>query len=176
MSAEYTEKELEEYFTSKLTGTVTDTIEDTIKTELLAMAFGKVGDKVVQFTIVEMDKLAGLGNKKANDILKELAEKYEIGIEYDELASECMDIAGTVTDIIELGEKTFDLVKNISQYLECKEPNPEKASKCLQSVLNVMSSISGMAGGPLATIISEQLELGSFLLKKGTELAKEYNK
>ena len=40
MSAEYTEKELEEYFTNKLTGTVTDTIEDAIKTELLAMAFG----------------------------------------------------------------------------------------------------------------------------------------
>ena len=176
MSTEYTKNELEEYFTNKLTGTVTDTIEDSIKTELLAMAFEKAGDKVVQFTIVEMDKLAGLGNKKANDILKELAEKYEIGIEYDELASDCMDIAGTVTDIIDLGTNVKELIKNISDYFANGTKDVYVASECLQSVFDVMSSISGMAEGPLATIISEQLELGSFLLKKGTELAKEYNK
>lgn len=40
--------------------------------------------------------------------------------------------------------------------------------------LVVTSSIADVAGGPLGTIISEQFELGAFLLEKGTEIASKY--
>ena len=172
MSEEYTKNDLIKYIQENFE----NKISDEITSELIKQVISQNGENIVKFTIVEVDKLAGLGNKKANEILEDLLKKYEIGIDYDELGEKCADAVGLVTDIISLGESTLDLMKNLDSYISTKDKNPYMASKCMQSMFDILSELSGMAGGPLGSIISEQLSLGSFLLEKGTDLIKEYNK
>ena len=173
--ADFNVNDLNEYIEGRIKSNVIDSADDFV-CECIKYSIATNRSAELYYERTDITLIIADSEKNETIIIEEICEKCGITFEDNSELIKKIDLAHKLDDIISLGKNINALYKEWEEYK--KNPSPEYASKVMQEVFKTCSTIVGMTDGLglIGNIISEQLELGAFLLEKGTEIAVEYNK
>ena len=172
--ADFTSKELNEYIEERVKENVIDSATDFVA-ECIKYGIKSNAQTIGIYTEKEIMLIISDSEKGTDEIIQVICKEYNI---YEEDCSKLLtsiDVATKLKDVVELGKNINELYKSWNKYKNTS--TPEAAASVMVGVFSACSTIVGMTDlGIIGNIISEQLELGAYLLEKGTELTLEYNK
>ena len=172
--SDFTAKELNEYIEERVKENVIDSATDFVA-ECIKYGIKSNAQTIGVYTEKEIMLIISDSEKGTDEIIQVICKEYNI---YEEDCSKLLtsiDVATKLKDVVELGKNIQKLYDAWNKYKTAT--SPEGASNVMQNVFKTCSTIVGMTDlGIIGNIISEQLELGAYLLEKGTELTLEYNK
>ena len=172
--SDFTAKELNEYIEERVKENVIDSATDFVA-ECIKYGIKSNAQTIGVYTENEIMMIISDSEKGTDEIIQVICKEYNIYEEDCSKLLDSIDVAMKLKDIVELGKNCKKLYDKWGEYKE--SGSPEIASGVMSDVFRVSSSVVGMTDlGIIGNIISEQLELGAYLLEKGTELTLEYNK
>ena len=129
----------------------------------------------ISLSLEQLETILNSSNMyNSESILNELDKKYSL--KYANLVEGSAQLADIICKVANIAGAFKDLYDICEVYID-EGRSLETASTCLSEMFKFTATLfDAGSGGLVTTIISEQLRLGAFLLSKGTELAKEYNK
>ena len=169
--SEFSIAEMEKYVNERLKENCSDSLED-FAAACIEYRIKSLGNVNVSITKTEISALIACDGDSITVIAEQITKEYGIDIDCEKLGENferAYDVISAVKDVVPC---VIDVYKAGKKYFDNK--TPENVSECLQTVFRLTSAIADVAGGPLGIIISEQFELGAFLLEKGTEIASKY--
>lgn len=173
--ADFNYNDLSEFIEERVKENMIDSAKDFVA-ECIKYGIKSNAKTIGVYTETEIMMVISDSENNRETIISAICQEYNIYVEDQSKILACVDIVKYLDDIISLGSNVKDLYEAWGDYKDAK--TPESKSNVMENVFKTCSTIVGMADGLgiIGTIISEQLELGAFLLEKGTEIAVEYNK